>query len=96
MSRKLNQNRALFVLGAGLVVLAAGCAKEPRSAVGRLDTPEHHTLRGHDFVDEGKWADAEREFDLALSLNKDFGPALAGKGIVTAKKAGARGLMSRP
>ena len=77
----------LSLLAALAALLAAGCGKAPRVAEGRLDTPEHHTIRGLDFIEEGNWAEAARSFDLALSLGKDFGPAYAGKAIVVAHEA---------
>lgn len=77
-------------LGAALFI--SSCAKPPREAVGRLDTPEHHTLRGQDAIDNGDWAAAEREFNLALSLDKEYGPALSGKGIVLAHKSAEPGI----
>ena len=77
----------LPLLAAVVALLAASCAKEPRQAVGRLDTPEHHTLRGHDFIEQGNWEEAERSFELAISLGKDHGPAYAGKAIVVAHRA---------
>lgn len=82
----------VILLAAVTALLAAGCGKEPRKAVGRLDTPEHHTLRGHDFIDKGRWDDAERSFDLAIDLGKDHGPAYAGKAIVVAHEAAKPGL----
>lgn len=82
----------LALVAATLALLVGACAKAPRSAVGRLDTPEHHTLRGNDAIDEGKWEQAERSFNLALSLKKDHSGALAGKGVVIAHKAQAAGL----
>ena len=82
----------VILLAAVAVLLAAGFATEPPKAVGRLDTPEHHTLRGHDFIDKGRWDDAERSFDFAISLGKDHGPAYAGKAIVVAHEAAKPGL----
>lgn len=90
MIRSMRRIRILPVLAAAAMlaaVLAAGCGKEPRTAVGRLDTPEHHTLRGHDFIDKGDWAEAGRSFDAAISLGKDYGPAYAGKAVVVAHEA---------
>ena len=78
-------------LAAALLVLA-GCGPKPRAAGGALDTPEHHTLRGHDMIDAGDWAGARREFDLALSLDAKHSQALAGKSIVAAKDSTAQGL----
>ena len=74
------------------LAVTVGCGQEPRTAEGRLDTPRHHTLRGHDFIDKGDWKEAERSFDLALSLGKPHGPAYAGKAIVEAQRATAPGL----
>ncbi len=88
--RRLHSGAWLCALAVAL--LAAGCAKEPRKAVGRLDTPEHHTLRGHDFIDKGNWAEAGRSFDLAISLDSEHGPAYAGKAIVVAHRAEKPGL----
>ena len=64
--------------------LLVACGEKPREATGRLDTPSHHSLRGNDFLEENNLEKAEREFDLALSLNKEYSPALAGKAVVTA------------
>lgn len=78
----------LAALTAATLLALAACSKqEPRRPEGRMDTPSHHTLRGHDFIEEGRWADAERSFDLALSLDEAYGPALAGKAIVSAHDA---------
>ena len=84
----------LILIGLAVLValLASGCGKGPRKAVGKLDTPEHHTLRGHDFIDKGEWDKAERSFDLAIDLGKEYGPAYAGKAIVVAHKSAAPGL----
>ena len=69
-----------------------GCGKAPRKAVGKLDTPQHHTLRGHDFIEKGDWEEAGKSFDLAISLGRAHGPAYAGKAIVVAHGATAAGL----
>jgi tetratricopeptide (TPR) repeat protein len=82
----------LLLTAAALLFWIAGCSAPPRGAQGRLDTPEHHTLRGQDAIDKGDWAEAARSFDLALSLNREFGPALAGKAIVVAQSANEPGL----
>jgi tetratricopeptide (TPR) repeat protein len=85
---------SLLAALAGLAALAAlslaGCAKQPREAAGRLDTPQHHTLRGYDAIDAGDWKEAGREFDLAISLGKDYGPAYGGKALVVAHEADPR------
>lgn len=83
---------ALLVTLLAVAALLGACAKEPRAPAGRLDTPSHHTLRGKDFIDQGNWDEARRSFDLALSLDRDYAPAIAGMAIVTAHDATAQGL----
>lgn len=62
----------------------AGCAAKGRTPQGAMDTPEHHFKVGLRLLDQDKVAKAGQEFDLALELDDDFGPALAGKGLVQA------------
>ncbi len=81
----VQQTILLAVFGA--MLMAAACADKPREAAGRLDTPSHHVLRGNDFLDEGRWDDAERSFKLALSLEAEYSPAQAGMAVVTAHKS---------
>jgi Tfp pilus assembly protein PilF len=76
---------ALAVLVAGLGL--AGCAQKPREQQGKLDTPDHHVLRGNDLLEQDRWSDAENEFNLALSLDRDYGPAMSGLAIVRAHAA---------
>lgn len=76
----------------GLLLILSACGEQPRQAVGRLDTPEHHTLRGNDFLAEGDWKAAEASFAQALSLNAAYAPALAGKAVVQAHEAARPGL----
>ena len=80
--------RAVLGLAIGSCLVAAGCAAPAqRAARGVMDTPEHHTLRGHDAIDAGDWEKADREFDLALSLDREFALAQAGKAVVVAHGA---------
>ncbi|MDK2956390.1 MAG: hypothetical protein PWQ57_1886 [Desulfovibrionales bacterium] len=60
----------------------AGCAGKARTPRGAMDTPEHHFKVGLRLLDQGDVEKAGEEFDLALQLDDDFGPALAGKGLV--------------
>ena len=69
-----------------------GCGTPPRKAVGLMDTPQHHTRIGHKFIEKGQWKAAGESFDLAIGLGKAHGPAYAGKAIVVAHGATARGL----
>ena len=92
MKTKITLVRVMLPLAFGAMILAAACADKPRSATGRLDTPDHHALRGNDFIDQGQWEQAERSFGLALSLDKNFSAALAGMAVVTAHKASLPGV----
>lgn len=83
--RSIRWGLPLLALLAALAL--ASCAKKPRVAEGRLDTPQHHTLRGYDAIAAGNWQEAGREFDLAISLGKDYGPAYGGKAIVVGHEA---------
>lgn len=88
MNHQFNKHLLIVIALAAMGgMLLASCGKGPRKASGRLDTPEHHTLRGHDFIEKEEWKEAERSFNLAISLGKDYGPAYAGKAIVVAHKA---------
>ena len=80
------RNTALLLMALSLVALGA-CGPKERKARGRMDTPGHHTTRGHDFLEEGNWAEAERSFQLALSLDKKFSPAHAGMAVAKATAA---------
>ncbi len=84
-------NPALLI-GVIAMLGLGGCGKEPRKAVGLMDTPQHHTGIGHDFIEKGNWKEAGKSFDLAIGLGKDHGPAFAGKAIVVAHGATAGGL----
>lgn len=81
-----------LLLGLILALLLPGCGPQPRTAVGIMDTPEHHTRRGHDFIEKGEWIKAREAFDKAISLGKDYGPAYAGKAIEVAHRATPSGL----
>ncbi len=78
---------AVAVILAIVSIALAACGEPPRKARGKLDDPQHHTLRGHDFIEKGQWDKAGRSFDLAISLGRDYGPAYAGKAIVVAHGA---------
>lgn len=70
-----------FILSV-LVLSLVSCAPKPRKEVSALDTPEHHVFSGNKLLDKGKYDEAKREFDLALSLDPKYSPAHAGLGLV--------------
>jgi len=85
MLHRIRDRRLLTVLTAfAVVLLFAACGPKARQPVGQLDTPEHHTYTGVKLLNQGKYADAQREFELALQLNGKFSLAHAGMGLVKA------------
>lgn len=90
----LPRTRALILaLGMGaLSVLPLACTQQPRSPVSRLDTPQHHSLRGQDALEDKDWTRAAKFFEQALQLHPKYAPALAGKAVVLAQRSAEDGL----
>ena len=68
--------------------LVVSCAKEPqiRKPVGAMDTPSHHVLTGLRLLEQDRYDDAQREFNLAIELDPKFSRAYSGLGITHAMK----------
>jgi len=76
-----------LVLVVGFVIVAWGlmmtsCAKPPRKPEAALDTPEHHVFSGNKLLDKGDLSGAQREFELAIQLDRKYSPAFVGMGLV--------------
>jgi len=72
---------ALFVAVAMVAMLVSSCAKPPRKPEAALDTPEHHVFTGYKLYDKGDYGGAQREFVLAMQLDKNYSPAYVGLGL---------------
>ncbi|RKX60293.1 MAG: S-layer homology domain-containing protein [Thermodesulfobacteriota bacterium] len=72
----------------GLMFIIVACAKPKPAPVSIEDNPVHHYLQGMEAIEKGKIKEAENHFDRALYLDKNYSPALAGKSLVLAIKAG--------
>lgn len=72
----------LFCTSVFLAAMISSCAAPPRKPEAALDTPEHHVFSGHKLLDKGDTAGAQREFELAIQLDKKYSPAYAGMGLV--------------
>lgn len=84
------QKRRLLPIVTGAVcaaLLTAGCAPEARKAGGQMDDPPTHCKQGMKYWDDGKYAQAEEEFNLARSLDPDYAPAYAGLALTAAQAA---------
>jgi tetratricopeptide (TPR) repeat protein len=82
----MNRRSIFFLFMALLTVVAFGmmvvsCAKPPRKPEAALDTPEHHVFTGNKLLDKGDYAGAQREFVLAIQLDKKYSPAYVGLGL---------------
>ena len=69
-----------FTLMAFMLLLTS-CAKPTRKPEAALDTPEHHVFSGNKLLDKGDYAGAQREFVLAIQLDKKYSPAYVGLGL---------------
>jgi len=63
------------------MLLLTSCAKPTRKPEAALDTPEHHVFSGNKLLDKGDYAGAQREFVLAIQLDKKYSPAYVGLGL---------------
>jgi len=82
------KSRTIILLGLVVLLLAACGGKEPRAPRGVMDSPEHHYRAGMHFLDAKEPARAIQEFNKALQLDPEYGPALAGKGLAKAMQGG--------
>jgi len=57
-------------------VMITSCAKAPRKPEAALDTPEHHVFSGNKLLDKGDYGGAQREFELAIQLDKSIHPPM--------------------
>ena len=65
-----------------VVMLIVSCGPKDRIAQGQLDTPEHHAYTGLKLLGEEKYADAQREFELAIQLDAKYSKGYTGIGLV--------------
>lgn len=67
------------------------CGPAPRKPTSQLDTPEHHVSTGLALLKQAQYADALREFDLAIELSPKFSPAHGGAGLAKASLGDVKG-----
>lgn len=83
----MNKRKFLALLVVTLVFVIS-CAKPKPVPISIEDNPAHHYLQGMEAIERGDIEEADRRFERALYLDKDYSPALAGKALVMAIKAG--------
>jgi len=64
------------------IFLLISCAPAARIPTSQLDTPAHHTYTGLRLLDQAKYADAVREFELATGLDPKYSKAYTGIALV--------------
>ena len=72
---------SLFILCAGVLFLVS-CGPKARVAVSQLDTPGHHTFTGLKLLDQEKYTDARREFEMATQLDAKYSKTYTGMALV--------------
>jgi tetratricopeptide (TPR) repeat protein len=77
---------ATILSAAAVIAMAAGCASTVRKAGGYMDDPQTHYNEGMKYYNDARFADADKEFNLALSLDKKFAPAYAGLALAAAER----------
>jgi tetratricopeptide (TPR) repeat protein len=85
MTQRLNYRRLLmFLVFITVGFLIISCGPKVVKPVGEMDTPEHHFYTGMKFLDQGKYADAKKEFNQSIALDPKFSKAYAGTSLVNA------------
>lgn len=64
------------------VLSLISCAPKARVAINQLDTPGHHTFTGLKLLDQEKYTDAKREFEMATQLDAKYSKAYTGMALV--------------
>ncbi|PKN69860.1 MAG: hypothetical protein CVU54_07445 [Deltaproteobacteria bacterium HGW-Deltaproteobacteria-12] len=83
MIHQMKINKTLtFLMLLTAVLLLISCGPKARIPTSQLDTPEHHTYTGLRLLDQAKYADAQREFELATSLDPKYSKAYTGIALV--------------
>lgn len=77
--------RVLMMLMVCLLLIS--CGPKARVPTSHLDTPDHHFATGMKLLDQEKFGDAQRSFELALELDPRYARAHAGVGLARAYQA---------
>ncbi|PKN70322.1 MAG: hypothetical protein CVU52_09070 [Deltaproteobacteria bacterium HGW-Deltaproteobacteria-10] len=78
---RIKKSVTFFMLFTAILLLIS-CGPKARVPTSQLDTPEHHTYTGLRLLDQAKYADAQREFELATQLDPKYSKAYTGIALV--------------
>jgi Tfp pilus assembly protein PilF len=70
-----------FIICTAILSLLS-CGPKSRVAINQLDTPGHHTFTGLKLLDQEKYSDAKREFEMATQLDAKYSKAYTGMALV--------------
>ncbi len=78
---RIKKSVTFFMLFTAILLLIS-CGPKARVPTSQLDTPEHHTYTGLRLLDQAKYGDAQREFELATQLDPKYSKAYTGIALV--------------
>jgi tetratricopeptide (TPR) repeat protein len=82
MKREKIRTLIFSLILCAVVLFLNSCGHKARVAVSQLDTPGHHTFTGLKLLDQEKYADARREFEMATQLDAKYSKAYTGMALV--------------
>lgn len=91
MIEPLRHKRTGVLIMLMIFLLVISCAPKGRAPVSQLDTPDHHFAVGMKLLNQEKFGNAQREFELALELDPKYAKAHAGVGLARAYQADYKG-----
>lgn len=95
MSRRCEYRTLMYlVIAITIGAFLVSCGPAARKPTSQLDTPEHHVATGVNLIKDGKYVDAQREFDLALQLEPKFSMAHSGLALAKAYQGDFKGAFS--
>jgi tetratricopeptide (TPR) repeat protein len=82
MRRTIISKLVTLIMLFAAILLIVSCGPKARVPTSQLDTPEHHTYTGLRLLNQEKYADAQREFELAIQLDAKYSKAYTGIALV--------------
>ena len=87
MNKFKNIRFFIFTVFIALCLFLAGCSTKEPLKTGVMDNPLHHYIRGMELLEKNNYQAAEKRFQRAIVLDKQFAPALSAWTIVLAETA---------
>lgn len=84
MIRRMRFSKFQVLMLLAVFALLVSCAPKGRVPTSQLDTPDHHFATGMKLLNQEKYGDAQREFELAIELDPNYAKGYAGVGLAKA------------